>query len=643
MRTLLLLTLTASLGVAAAQTAPTKGGVAALPTPDGAYLRWYLPGDVLPARGFALRLSGPGGTRTVSVSSPQPYTAALGLPRPEYDSLIATYKTPPRSASERTQRAFFGLSVVARPAYARALGIMITLKDLRPGQYTVTVTALGSTETKVGQATFATAPLMPVPQPGPPRAKAAPAAVQLSWSVPAAASSGLVVAYNIYRAAGNGPFVLLRPAPFFPSSQPGGDVFKDADLQAKTTYRYRVASVDLFGRESARTVPITVTTEAVTVLPAPEDLRATVRERAVTLRWTPPKDSRITRQVVVRGTDPSRPLTAVATLKPGEATYTDTTGRVGEPYVYAIIAGTAGGEVGTRSNLVSARPVNTRPPAAPSGVTIKAGESALTLSWKANREEDIRGYQIYRSESEQPGAPALLVNTEPVVGTTFSDPLRAGLLNRYFYRVTALNTSQAESARSATVSSKLVDKTPPPAPALLPFTVSAEGVKLSWMQADIPDLAGFRVLRATGNAAPVELGRLNAATRTYLDATAEVGVTYAYSVRSVDGAGNVSAPSTPVAIHRASTGVPAAPQGVQVKALGARAGNRVTWKAAPGLAVVVYRLDAAGRPALQASDLITAGSFTDTAGTPQSQYQLRSVDERGQLSSLTNPMPVDQP
>jgi fibronectin type 3 domain-containing protein len=240
------------------------------------------------------------------------------------------------------------------------------------------------------------------------------------------------------------------------------------------------------------------------------------------------------------------------------------------------------------------------------------------------------------------------VNTEPVVGTTFTDPLSAGLQNRYSYRVTALNTSQTESLRSVVVSSKLIDKTPPPPPALLPFTVSPEGVKLSWTQADLPDLAGFRVLRSAADAsgvksAPVELARPNAETRTYLDATAEAGVTFTYSVQSVDATGNVSAPSEPVAIRRTSVAGPTAPRGVEVAALGTGLGNRVGWTAVSGVMVVVYRLDAAGSAPLQVSGLSAAGPFTDAQGTPDSLYQLRAVDERGQMSALTPPQPVAKP
>lgn len=647
MRKFFSLALAVSLGVAAAQgaaqgvAAQSKTGVAALPTPDGALLRWYLPGDVLPARGFTLNISGPGGNRTVPIASPQPYSAALGLTKAEYDGLIDTYDQPPKNDNERTQRAFFSLNVVARPAYARALGIMTTLKDLKPGQYTVTVTTQAGA--KVGQTTFTTSNTPPVPAPGDLKATSGPAAVQLKWAVPAPSPSNLVVAYRVYRAKGDGPFALLQPSPFFLSSQPGGDVFKDTDLTAKSTYRYQVAAFDLFGRESARTAPVTVTTQAVNVLPAPEGLEASGKERSVSLRWTPIKDERITAQLVTRGTDPGQPFEVVATLKPGVSAYTDITGRAGVSYVYAVVARDAAGQGGARSNLVSARSVNTKPPAAPTGLSIKATETTITLSWQAGREDDLRGYQVYRSETPEAGAREVLLNSAPLDGTTFTDQLSAGLLNRYYYRVTALNTSQAESARSGVVSATLIDKTPPPAPAFLPVRVDTQGVTLSWTQAELPDLAGFRVLRATAGATPQELAKLPKTARDYLDASAETGVTYSYTVQSLDSAGNTSIPSEPVSIRRTPTGTPALPKNIEIKNLGAGKGNRISWTATPGISVVVYRVETAGSPPLQISGLLTPATFTDTEGTPKSKYQLRSVDERGQISSLTPVQEVTTP
>jgi hypothetical protein len=82
---------------------------------------------------------------------------------------------------------------------------------------------------------------------------------------------------------------------------------------------------------------------------------------------------------------------------------------------------------------------------------------------------------------------------------------------------------------------------------------------------------------------------------------------------------------------------------VEVAALGTGLGNRVGWTAVSGVMVVVYRLDAAGSPPLQVSGLSAAGPFTDAQGTPDSLYQLRAVDERGQTSALTPPQPVARP
>ena len=56
--------------------------------------------------------------------------------------------------------------------------------------------------------------------------------------------------------------------------------------------------------------------------------------------------------------------------------------------------------------------------------------------------------------------------------------------------------------------------------------------------------------------------------------------------------------------------------------------------------MVVYRLDAAGSAPLQVSGLTTGGIFSDVQGTPDSLYQLRAVDERGQVSVVTPPQAV---
>jgi fibronectin type 3 domain-containing protein len=649
MRTIASLLLLTSLSLSAAQNnAPTplpastaqpstaKTGLAALPTPDGALLRWFLPGDIAPSGGFVVQLTGAAGERSVSVASPQPFTAALGLSREEYDAVTAIY-TAPLTDDNRIQRAIFNLNVVARPAYARALGILTTVSGLSPGQYTATVYAVnGSARTRVGGASFRTGPTPAVPAPSVLKAVGSASSVQLTWTPPGQ-DTGLVVGYDVYRAAATGPFTRLDPAPFFRSDGPGGDVFKDASLQPGATYRYRVSSVDLFGRESPATAPVTVSARAVVQLPSPEITRATSGNRTVTLDWTPPTDPRVRGVLVLRGTTPDD-LAVIKEVVPSTHSYTDSTVQGGVDYLYALAAADESGQASGRGTLTNASGQNLTPPAAPSGLGVTPGEKALTLTWAANPERDLRGYLIYRSEGTQTASAELLLTGTPIMALSYTDAISQGVQTRYHYRVVAVNTTQVKSAPSAAVSAALLDTTPPPAPVLAAVTAGPTGLTLSWAQAEVPDLAGFEVTRMAEGAAisPTVLNAapLDAAARTYTDMTAAPGVTYAYSLRSLDRAGNRSQPAAPVmaALPGQAGGTP--PTDLHATLLPGGAGVRLRWAGGSSPArYVVYRL--AGTQPLQVSDLLSEPTFTDPKGQSDSQYVLRAVSGNGELSGPT--------
>ncbi|MGY2893851.1 fibronectin type III domain-containing protein [Deinococcus sp. UYEF24] len=656
MRTIAVLLLLSGLSLSAAQTSTpvalpsgttqpststAKTGLAALPTPDGALLRWFLPGDVAPSGGFVVQLTGAAGERTVPVASPQPFTLALGLSKEEYDAVTAIY-TAPLTDDNRIQRAIFNLNVVARPAYARALGIFTTVSGLTPGQYTATVYAVnGSARTKVGSASFRTGPTPAVPAPTVLKGVGGTSGAQLTWTPPGQ-DTGLVVGYNVYRAAATGPFTRLDPAPFFRTDGPGGDVFKDPSLQPGATYRYQVSSVDLFGRESPATAPVTVTARAVVQLPSPEIIRAASGNRTVTLDWTPPTDPRVRGVLVLRGTTPDD-LAVIAKVAPSARSYTDSTVQGGVEYLYALAAADEGGQASGRGTLTSASGQNLTPPAAPSGLGITPGENALTLAWAANPERDLRGYLVYRSEApsaSKAASPELLLTGVPITSLTYADSIPQGVQALYTYRVVAVNTTQVDSAPSASVTAALLDTTPPPVPVLAAVSPSAgtTGLTLTWTQADVPDLAGFEVTRTAEGAAvsPTLLNpaSLNAAARTFTDVSAAPGVTYAYSLRSLDHAGNRSQPAKPVMAALPGQAGGTRPIDLLATLLPGKAGVRLRWTAGSRPArYVVYRL--AGTQPLQVSDLLSEQTFIDPQGQTESQYVLRAVSDGGELSDPT--------
>jgi hypothetical protein len=98
---------------------------------------------------------------------------------------------------------------------------------------------------------------------------------------------------------------------------------------------------------------------------------------------------------------------------------------------------------------------DTFPPKAPTGLVLIPGggfgeQPTIDLSWDANFETDVIGYNIYRSN----GAGFSKLNPEPVPVPAFRDThVESGL--QYAYRVTAVDKRQNESAPGATATETL--------------------------------------------------------------------------------------------------------------------------------------------------------------------------------------------
>ena len=94
-------------------------------------------------------------------------------------------------------------------------------------------------------------------------------------------------------------------------------------------------------------------------------------------------------------------------------------------------------------------PPDTTPPAAPTGLTASPAKRKINLNWTANGEPDLAGYNVYRSNSASGTFTKL--NSSLVTGTSYTNSgLTSG--STWFYRITAVDTSNNESAPSATVS-----------------------------------------------------------------------------------------------------------------------------------------------------------------------------------------------
>jgi len=116
------------------------------------------------------------------------------------------------------------------------------------------------------------------------------------------------------------------------------------------------------------------------------------------------------------------------------------------------------------------------------------------------------------------------------------DYFHAGTPPTGSYLATHWNTASSAFLINPTVPP--ADTTPPAVPTGLTATGGAGSVALTWTAVGDPDLAGYRVLRDGTQIAT--LGKVTS----YTDSGLGGGTTYAYTLRAVDAAGNLSAAST---------------------------------------------------------------------------------------------------
>ncbi len=89
------------------------------------------------------------------------------------------------------------------------------------------------------------------------------------------------------------------------------------------------------------------------------------------------------------------------------------------------------------------------PPAVPTGFWVLAGNATASLDWADNNEEDLAGYNIYRSTTY--GGSYTKLNTSLLSNSNYTDnTVTNGTM--YYYVVTSVDTSSNESAHSSEIS-----------------------------------------------------------------------------------------------------------------------------------------------------------------------------------------------
>jgi hypothetical protein len=221
-------------------------------------------------------------------------------------------------------------------------------------------------------------------------------------------------------------------------------------------------------------------------------------------------------------------------------------GKLPSSLAYAVISVRRTGEKSPVSNITALSPAV--PPGPPVILAVTPEEGRVCLEWlppatdMLGQSVEAGGYFLYRRilPEEEYEAP---INAKPVPGTAYVDA--AAPYGKLVYTVRAIlpDKPKVEGAPADEAGLDYRDVFPPAAPERLDALPEAGLVRLVWDPVPAPDLAGYIVFRAEGTGQPERLNAEPTKDSFTTDTSAKPGHRYRYTVRAVDKAGNVSAPS----------------------------------------------------------------------------------------------------
>jgi len=239
-------------------------------------------------------------------------------------------------------------------------------------------------------------------------------------------------------------------------------------------------------------------------------------------------------------------------------TYVDSPVAAGQTAVYRVRAVGQGGITSELSSFVSAQALGIL--AAPRNVQAAGGIGRITLSWAANTEPELTGYEVLRyTDPAQSNAQA----TFSTVQTSIVDsPLAQG--QTFVYRVRAIGAGNLRSDLSLfTSAAAQVDNSAPATPANLgAVLLGSTTIELRWTApradsggGDLTGLSEFVIYRAaeSSSAGFTEFGRVDSSKGVYQNSGLDLNKTYFYRISAVDALGNESTLSGAVSLTTPSS------------------------------------------------------------------------------------------
>jgi len=455
-----------------------------------------------------------------------------------------------------------------------------------------------------------------------------PTQIQMAWTDNAGNEEG----FRIERKIGAGSYSELTTVP--------ADItfYYDAGLDSSETYTYRLQAYNADGSSDWSNAA------SRSPLPhPPSGLTGIGSDGTVDLGWMENTESDFSYYNVYRSTTSGTGYTQIKTNHT-TTQYTDSGLTNGITYYYVVKAVDTSLNESWPSNEAQIVPRDSDLPAAPTGLAASPDDQSVTLTWTANTESDLAGYNIYRSTTSGSGYSRVATGVIPPPEQYTDDGLINGIT--YYYVITAVDTSGNESPYSNEDNATPADSVAPSPPTNLHITAGDSTITLDWVDNTEEDLAIYTVYRSTTSGSGYTVVDSGLTSSEYTDTGLTNGTTYYYVLTAVDTSSNESDYSSEVSATPQDMTPPPAPTALVATAEEGQVILDWADNADPDDTYNVYRSTTPGNSYSLIASSLESSDYIDTAvvnGTTY-YYVVTAVDVEGNESAYSDEVqaePVD--
>jgi hypothetical protein len=428
---------------------------------------------------------------------------------------------------------------------------------------------------------------------------------------------------KLYRSVTDEPIVNM-----IPTGKPNPQLFYKTDSlpEYNKKYYYRIKGINSFGEISEPSEIVSGEGHnAITFTPYFTE-KNTIDNQKVYLKWVYPveKNNEISGFKVSRSSNPKNGFKYIEDkISPETREYIDARPTLNNYYIISA-TNRFGDEV--RSLPVLVQLIDSMPPSPPVNLQGSIDTTGkVTLRWKANTEDDIDGYRLYRANYA--GEEYSQITTKPITDTCFIDSVTLKTLTKSaFYKVMAIDLRQNHSGFSKPLELKRPDRIAPVSPVFKTIVSSPDGVYLEWFNSTSTDVRSHLLYRSITHSKEWKLLAVfnapDSVTR-YNDKEADSTDYCSYTLIARDESNLESKPATPVKGKKIDTGIRPGIDKVFVDINREKGNIKLAWKRPKGniYRYIIYRAKGSDELAMYTSIPGNTDSFTDEKLQPNTHYQ----------------------